>query len=264
MWGGPGGGKKKETHTFFPENVTRDLGSSRVWNPPQERPYMEPCCLFSHPYKESAASAPLLFLSNKHKHKGDTKTKRVQVAAGSRSFKPPPPPPIPPRPPSFSPSLSLSMTSGTIWLGTAAPADASDLRGAAHCALIGLRVESFRWKRVSQGTFGKRAGRCAHEPASESVQKPGFMHSTSTSAASLPSSFVREHLACGGAIGFHDVGMHTSASATGSALPATDGLDNDPRAGRPCEASAPLAAAVTSSFLVPALPPFQPFCPILL
>lgn len=156
------------------------------------------------------------------------------------------------------------MTSGTIWLGAAAQADASHLRGAAHCVLIGLRAESLRRKRVSQGAFGKSAGRCAHESASESVQKPGLMHSTGTSAASLPSSFVRGHLACGGATGFHDVGMHTSASATGSALPATDGLDNDPGAGRAPQASAPLAAAATSSFLVPALPPFQPFCPILL
>lgn len=94
MWGKK---RKKQTHTFFSENVTRDLSSSHVWNPPQERPYMEPCCLFSHPYKESAPSAPLLFLSNKHKHKGETKMRRVQVAAGSCSFNNPSP-----APPSFS------------------------------------------------------------------------------------------------------------------------------------------------------------------
>lgn len=115
---------------------------------------------------------------------------------------------------------------------------------------------------MSQGTFSKSAGRCAHEPASESVQKPGFMHSTRASAASLPSSFVREHLACGGAIGFHDVGMHTSASATGSALPATNGLDNDPRAGRPCRPvrpSLPLSLPHSSSQLSLPSNPFALF-----
>lgn len=149
------------------------------------------------------------------------------------------------------------MTSGTIWLGTAAPADASDLPGAAHCVLISLRVESFRWKRVSQATFGKKtpAGALMSRPLSQFKSRGSLIQQ----ALSLPSSFVREHLACGGAIGFHDVGMHTSASATGSALPATGGLDNDPRAGRPCRPNAPLAAAVTSSFLVPLSLPSNPF-----
>lgn len=91
----------------------------------------------------------------------------------------------------------------------------------------------------------------------------GFVHSTSTSAGSLPSSsFVREHLACGGAIGFHDVGMHTSASATGSALPATDGLDNDPGAGRRCRPvspSLPLSLPHSSSQLSLPSSPFALF-----
>lgn len=253
MWGG-----RKKKRARFSRRMLRETSAPLVSGIRRRNGHIWRRVVFSH-IRTRRALRPRRFSSSltNTNTKGGTKTRRVQVAAGSRSFNNPSAPPLLP-----SLSVSPSMTSGTIWPGAAAPADASHLRGAAHCVLIGLRAESFRRKRVSQGAFGKSAGRCAHESASESVQKPGLMHSTGTSAASLPSSFVRGHLACGGATGFHDVGMHTSASATGSALPAADGLDNDPGAGRAPQASAPLAAAVTSSFLVlssPSLPTLLPY-----
>lgn len=44
--------------------------------------------------------------------------------------------------------------------------------------------------------------------------------------------FVAGPLACGRAIGFHDIGMHTSGRAMRSTLPVTDLLDNDTRNAR--------------------------------
>lgn len=41
--------------------------------------------------------------------------------------------------------------------------------------------------------------------------------------------FCEQHIACGCTIGLHDVGMHTSAPAMRSTLPATDPLDNGTR-----------------------------------
>lgn len=45
-------------------------------------------------------------------------------------------------------------------------------------------------------------------------------------------SLCESHLACGGTIGFHDVGMHTSDSALHSTRPASDLLDNVKRKAR--------------------------------
>lgn len=48
----------------------------------------------------------------------------------------------------------------------------------------------------------------------------------------VPCPFCESHLACGCTIGFHDVGMHTSASAIHSTLPASDLPYNDIRKAR--------------------------------
>ncbi len=84
------------------------------------------------------------------------------------------------------------------------------------------RNELFYWKWMSQGRLSKCQQVCLWVCVGHWVSKW-----VSWSRVHEYPALCEQHLACGCTLGFQDVGMHTSASAMRSALPATDLRYND-------------------------------------